>query len=106
MRSCPKLWGARCTCWHTAEPIKHLTPLRCLSNLTQNKVATWHIGGGAENDEMDASLPEEVLLDENAQAAKYSFYMIRGFEVRLQHLGTAHTSRPWSPTCCLSQVAG
>jgi protease II len=30
---------------------------------------------------MDASLSEEVLLDENAQAQKHSFYMVRGFEV-------------------------
>lgn len=30
---------------------------------------------------MDASLAEEVLLDENAQAQKHSFYMVRGFEV-------------------------
>ena len=31
---------------------------------------------------MDASLSEQVLLDENAQAQKHSFYMVRGFEVR------------------------
>ena len=32
----------------------------------------------AETDEMDESLPEVVLLDENAEAAKHSFYMVGG----------------------------
>ncbi len=35
----------------------------------------------AEKDVMDDSLPEEVLLDENAEAEKHSFYMVGGFEV-------------------------
>lgn len=35
----------------------------------------------AETDVMDDSLPEEVLLDENAEAEKHSFYMVGGFEV-------------------------
>lgn len=30
---------------------------------------------------MDESLPEEILLDENAEAEKHSFYMVGGFEV-------------------------
>ena len=32
----------------------------------------------AETDVMDESLPEEILLDENAEAAKHPFYMIGG----------------------------
>ncbi len=31
---------------------------------------------GAESDVMDSSIPEEVLLDENAEAEKHSFYMV------------------------------
>ena len=45
-------------------------------------------GRAAEDDDMDASLQEEVLLDENAQAQKHSFYMVRGFEVRTFRLRT------------------
>ena len=29
-----------------------------------------------ESDVMDSSIPEEVLLDENAEAEKHSFYMV------------------------------
>ena len=32
----------------------------------------------AEADVMDESLPEQILLDENAEAAKHSFYMVGG----------------------------
>jgi protease II len=35
----------------------------------------------AETDIMDESLPEEILLDENAEAEKHSFYMVGSFEV-------------------------
>ena len=35
----------------------------------------------AENDTLDEGIPEEVLLDENAQAEEHSFYMVGGFEV-------------------------
>lgn len=34
---------------------------------------------------MDASLPEEILLDENAEAAAHAFYMVGGFEVSPDH---------------------
>ncbi len=34
-----------------------------------------------ETDVMDESLPEEILLDENAEAEKHSFYMVGSFEV-------------------------
>lgn len=34
---------------------------------------------------MDESVPEEVLLDENVEADKYSFYMVGGFEVSPDH---------------------
>jgi hypothetical protein len=45
---------------------------------------------------MDASLQEEVLLDENAQAQKHSFYMVRGFEVRNFGCCTPMDSKsPW-----------
>ncbi|CAG9465300.1 unnamed protein product [Pedinophyceae sp. YPF-701] len=36
-------------------------------------------------DVMDESVPEEVLLDENAVAAKYKFYMTRGVSVSPDH---------------------
>ena len=39
----------------------------------------------AEMDAMDLSAPEEVLLDENVEAAKHSFYMVGGFEVSPDH---------------------
>lgn len=38
-----------------------------------------------EGDAMDTSIPEEVLLDENEEAAKYEFYMVGGFEVSPDH---------------------
>ncbi|CAL8468613.1 g8153 [Coccomyxa elongata] len=38
-------------------------------------------GPPSETDVMDESLPEEILLDENAEAEKHSFYMVGGFEV-------------------------
>lgn len=31
---------------------------------------------GADTDDMDQSSPEEVLLDENAEAQKHRFYML------------------------------
>jgi protease II len=34
---------------------------------------------------MDESMPEEILLDENVEAAKYEFYMVGGFEVSPNH---------------------
>ena len=34
---------------------------------------------------MDESSPEEVLLDENVEAAKSEFYMVGGFEVSPNH---------------------
>lgn len=34
-----------------------------------------------ENDVLDESVPEEVLLDENAEATKWPFYVVGGFEV-------------------------
>ena len=50
----------------------------------------------AETDVMDVSLPEHILLDENAEAAKHSFYMVSGkhsFRMssrhRCQHQDTA-----------------
>jgi len=38
-------------------------------------------GAPAAAEEMDLAQPEEILLDENKEAAKHSFYMVRGFEV-------------------------
>lgn len=39
----------------------------------------------AETDVLDETLPEEILLDENAEASKHSFYMVGGFEVSPDH---------------------
>ncbi|KAL6778529.1 hypothetical protein ACKKBF_B15125 [Auxenochlorella protothecoides x Auxenochlorella symbiontica] len=45
-------------------------------------------GAGArpsETDALDPSQPEEVLLDENAEARAHAFYMVGGFEVSPNH---------------------
>ncbi|GAB4817223.1 hypothetical protein N2152v2_004269 [Parachlorella kessleri] len=42
-------------------------------------------GPATEVDTMGESSPEEVLLDENVEAAKYDFYMVGGFEVSPNH---------------------
>ena len=39
----------------------------------------------AENDEMDSSRQEEVLLDETAEAARFDFYMVGGLETSPDH---------------------
>ncbi|PRW44843.1 prolyl endopeptidase-like isoform A [Chlorella sorokiniana] len=39
----------------------------------------------SEADAMDESIPEEVLLDENEEAKRYSFYMVAGFEESPDH---------------------
>ena len=39
----------------------------------------------AESDTMDSSQPEEILLDENAEAARYDFYMVGGLEPSPNH---------------------
>lgn len=39
----------------------------------------------AEDDVMDESAPEEVLLDENEEAKNHSFYSVGGFEVSHDH---------------------
>ena len=39
----------------------------------------------SEADAMDASQPEEVLLDENKEAAAHKFYMVAGFDVSPNH---------------------
>lgn len=39
----------------------------------------------AESDEMDNSQEEEVLLDENAEAARFDFYMVGGLEASPDH---------------------
>lgn len=59
---------------------------------------------------MDASLQEEVLLDENAQAQKHSFYMVRGFEVRTFKAcypiaSTVHRMGAILQWCCIGQPA-
>lgn len=45
----------------------------------------------SETDEMDVGIEEEVLLDENAEAEKHSFYMVRGFAVSPDHARLAYT---------------
>lgn len=40
---------------------------------------------GAESDSMDESQPEEILLDENAEAARFDFYMVGGLEPSPNH---------------------
>ncbi|KAK9830261.1 hypothetical protein WJX72_010654 [[Myrmecia] bisecta] len=42
-------------------------------------------GPATEADEMDVSQAEEVLLDENKEAAKHPFYIVSGFEVSPDH---------------------
>ena len=39
----------------------------------------------AETDSMGDSQPEEILLDENAEAARYEFYMVGGLEPSPNH---------------------
>lgn len=39
----------------------------------------------AEADTLDQSQPEEILLDENEEAKRHSFYMVGGFEVSPNH---------------------
>ncbi|KAL3150392.1 hypothetical protein ABBQ32_000231 [Trebouxia sp. C0010 RCD-2024] len=39
----------------------------------------------SENDEMDSSQQEEILLDENAEAARFDFYMVGGLEPSPDH---------------------
>ena len=39
----------------------------------------------AEHDKLDTSQKEEILLDENKEAEKHSFYMVRGFEPSPNH---------------------
>lgn len=34
---------------------------------------------------MDESIPEEILFDENVEAARHKFYMVGGFEVSPDH---------------------
>lgn len=70
-------------------------------------------GAAAESDDMDASLQEKVLLDENAQAQKHSFYMVRGFEVRSFGCCTPMDSKAhgmgailqWCCICCRQHAA-
>lgn len=42
-------------------------------------------GPPSESDSMDESQPEEVLLDENAEAARFDFYMVGGLEPSPNH---------------------
>ena len=44
----------------------------------------------AEKDAMDIAEPEEILLDGNKEAAKYSFYMLGSFEVSPDHTKLAY----------------
>ena len=39
----------------------------------------------AEKDTMDGSQEEEILLDENAEAARFDFYMVGGLEPSPNH---------------------
>ncbi len=48
----------------------------------------------AENDVVDSSIPEEVLLDENAEAEKHSFYMVRVPRPRGTRMQLRPTPRP------------
>lgn len=43
------------------------------------------LGKPAETDVMDESIPEEILFDENVEAARHKFYMVGGFEVSPDH---------------------
>lgn len=38
-----------------------------------------------ETDQLDVSVPEQVLLDENEEAKHHKFYMVGGFEVSPNH---------------------
>jgi len=49
------------------------------------------IGAPNENDVMDTSVPEEVLLDEDAEAAKHSFYVVAELEVSPDNKRLAYT---------------
>jgi hypothetical protein len=63
--------------------VRFLAPLhRFTASAPLPSTASSVIEASAENNDMESSLREEVLLDENAQAQKHSFYMVRGFEVR------------------------
>lgn len=44
----------------------------------------------AANDRLDESQPEEILLDANAEAKKYSFYMLGSFAVSPDHSKLAY----------------
>ena len=39
----------------------------------------------AVDDNMDTRVPEEILLDENAEAARFDFYMVGGLEPSPNH---------------------
>lgn len=67
-------------------------------------------GAGArpsETDALDPSQPEEVLLDENAEARAHAFYMVGGFEVSPNHKYVAgvYFGRWWVLGACVRVVA-
>ena len=86
----------------------HIRGLACCHSQRMHVRMASDGGGDAEHDRVDASQPEEVLLDENEEAAKHSFYMVGALETSPDHKLLAYaedTTGGEKYTLCVRELA-